>query len=131
MGILTYLNPNVINDNSISSSKIDGTVASKSYVDTQVKTVNDKAVALEAKVTNAVKVTYAELKSLSDAGKLVPGTQYRITDYTCTTTQNGTQSAGHVFDIIVTADSESTLNEVARAIQHEGDTYFADCDLNA
>ena len=23
------------------------------------------------------------------------------------------------------------LNEEARAIQHEGDTYFADCDLNA
>ena len=30
---LTYLNPDAIQDRSISSSKIDGTVASKSYVD--------------------------------------------------------------------------------------------------
>ncbi len=131
MGILTYLNPNAINDNSISSSKIDGTVASKSYVDDQVKTVDDKVTALEPRVTNAVQITYAELKSLRDAGKLVPGTQYHITDYTCTTIQPNTQSAGHQFDIIVTADDESTLNEVARAVKHEGDTYFANNDLNA
>ena len=57
--------------------------------------------------------------------------QYRITDYTCTTTTAGTKSAGHVFDIIVTADSESVLNEDARAIQHDGDEYFANSDLNA
>ena len=80
---------------------------------------------------NAVQITYAELKSLRDAGKLVPGTQYRITDYTCTTTQPSTKSAGHQFDIIVTADSETTLNEVARAVKHEGDTYFANNDLSA
>lgn len=76
-------------------------------------------------------ITYAELVALRDSSSLVAGMQYRITDYTCTTTTSGTKSAGHVFDIIVTADSKSTLNEVARAIQHEGDTYFADCDLNA
>lgn len=57
--------------------------------------------------------------------------QYRITDYTCTTTTAGTKSAGHVFDIIVTADNESVLNEDARAIQHDGDEYFANSDLNA
>lgn len=57
--------------------------------------------------------------------------QYRITDYACTTTQANTQSVGHPFDVIITADSENTLNEEARAVQHEGDTYFADCDLNA
>lgn len=131
MGILTYLNPNAINDNSISSSKIDGTVASKNYVDTQVKTVDDKVTALEPRVTNAVQITYAELKALRDTGKLVPGQQYRITDYTCTTTQANTKSAGHQFDIIVTADDETTLNEVARAIKHDGDTYFTNCDLNA
>ena len=86
---------------------------------------------LEEKVANAVSITYAELKSLRDAGKLVPGQQYRITDYTCTTTQDGTKSAGHVFDIIVTADDESTLNEVARAVKHDGDTYFTNSDLSA
>ena len=76
-------------------------------------------------------ITYSELKEAKDNGKLVPGQQYRITDYTCTTTQAGTKSAGHVFDIIVTADNENTLNEEARAIHHEGDTYFANSDLSA
>ena len=76
-------------------------------------------------------ITYAELVALRDASSLVAGMQYRITDYACTTTQENTQSAGHPFDVIVIADSENTLNEEARAIQHEGDTYFADCDLSA
>ena len=79
----------------------------------------------------SVKITWSELKTLMSNSQLVVGQQYRITDYTCTTTQGGTKSAGHVFDIIVTADDESTLNEVARAIQHDGDTYFANCNLNA
>ena len=76
-------------------------------------------------------ITYAELVALRNSASLIAGMQYRITDYTCTTTQENTQSAGHPFDVIVTADSENTLNEKARAIQHEGDTYFADYDLNA
>ena len=82
-------------------------------------------------LSNAVQITWSELKSLRDAGNLISGTQYRITDYTCTTVQENTRSAGHVFDIIVTADDESTLNEVARAAEHEGDTYFVNNDLNA
>lgn len=77
----------------------------------------------------AVLITYAELVSLRDGAGLVPGTWYRITDYTCTTTQNDTQSAGHVFDIIVRADDASHLNENAYAAHHEGDTYFQDCKL--
>ena len=68
---------------------------------------------------------------MRDNSQLVAGKQYRITDYTCTTTQAATKSAGHVFDIIVTADSTNALNEEARAIQHEGDTYFADSNLSA
>ena len=75
------------------------------------------------------KITYAELKALRDGAKLVPGMQYRITDYTCTTITEGTQSAGHLFDVIVTADDERTLNAKARAIHHEGDTYFTKSDL--
>ena len=56
--------------------------------------------------------------------------QYRITDYQCTTVTSNTKSAGHQFDIIVTADDESTLNEVARAAKHDSDTYFANNDLS-
>ena len=78
-----------------------------------------------------VSITYAELVALRGSSSLVAGMQYRITDYACTTTQENTKSAGHPFDIVVTADSENKLNEEARAIQHEGDAYFVDCDLNA
>ena len=75
-------------------------------------------------------VTHAELVALRDNGELVPGQRYRITDYTCTTKQPETHSAWHVFDIIVTADDVSTLNENARAVKHTGDTYFSGSKLS-
>ena len=79
-------------------------------------------------------ITWRDLKDKRDAGSLIPGMQYRITDYACTTTQSNTKSAGHQFDIIVVADDERTLNETARAIKHpvaEGETdYFANNDLS-
>ena len=75
-------------------------------------------------------VTYAQLKQLRDTNMLVPGQQYRITDYktTCTTVdyENNlfrfdcrvADTVGYTynyFDIIVTADTNNTLNENARA----------------
>ena len=78
-----------------------------------------------------IQVTYAQLKTLRDGKKLVPGQSYRITDFVTTSTQTDTRSAGHPFDIIVVADDEGTLNEVARVIKHEGDTYFANSNLSA
>ena len=80
---------------------------------------------------NMVNITYMGLKTLKDSGNLVPGQQYRITDYICTTNKIVARSADNQFDIIVTADNENTLNEVARAAVHNGDEYFANCDLNA
>ena len=79
---------------------------------------------------NMVEITYSKLVKLRKNSQLIPGQQYRITDYVTTTTQNNTQSAGHSFDIIVTADDVNVLNENARAIQHDGDTYFSNSDLN-
>ena len=99
-----------------------------------IKTVQEVVEDIENTLTisiNAENINYNDLKTLKKSGKLVPGTQYRITDYICTTTQKGTTHAEHVFDIIVTADSESALNEVARVILHTGDTYFANSNLNA
>lgn len=80
-----------------------------------------------------VEITYSELKSLRDGSQLVPGTWYRITDYTCTcqTDDYDTQVAGHDFDIICLALDESTLSEECHAIQHDGDTYFENSNLNA
>lgn len=79
------------------------------------------------------KITHAELVNLRDAGKLVPGRKYRITDYVTTVGEGEPEarSAGHPFDLIVTASSESSLSELARATLHEGDTYFSpytDCE---
>ena len=85
----------------------------------------------EKDLKSAVSVTYEQLVALRDSGKLVAGQMYRITDYVTTTAAANTQSAGHAFDLIVTALSESVLSEEADTIQHEGDTYFADCNLSA
>ena len=78
-----------------------------------------------------IQTTYAQLKTLRDGKKLVPGQSYRITDFVTTSTQTDTRSAGHPFDIIVVADDEGTLNENAHACLHTGDTYFAGCKLDA
>lgn len=75
-----------------------------------------------------VSTTYKELKDKRDAGKLTPGALYRITDYQCTTTQEGTQSAGHQFDIVLLALSENKLAEEGWAMMHDNiyDVTFAD-----
>lgn len=82
-------------------------------------------------LTNVIPILYDDLVELRDNNGLIPGKMYRITDYVTTTSQEYTRSAGHPFDIIVTADDESHLNEVARAILHSGDTYFASCKLES
>ena len=76
-------------------------------------------------------VSYSDLIEIKNNNGLLPGKQYRITDYVTTTTQENTISTGHQFDIIVTADSPNTINENAKAILHEGDEYFTNCNLNA
>lgn len=93
--------------------KADGSVDSNTY-------------ALSAK-----SITYSALVTARNGSNLIPGTWYRITDYQCTTTQEGTSSANHQFDILVLATNVNTLSEEARAIQHESDTYFANSKLNA
>ena len=83
------------------------------------------------KARKLINITYNELRKLRDDEGLFPGRQYRITDYVTTTIQTDTVSAEHKFDIIVTADSENTLNENARAILHNDDMYFENCNLAA
>ena len=77
-------------------------------------------------LTNQVSITYAELVALRNAGNLVPGRRYRITDFITKTTQTDTRSAEHRLDIIVTADSSDSLNEEARAVRHN----FTEEELN-
>lgn len=77
-----------------------------------------------------VSVTYADLVAMRDEGRLVPGQQYRIIDFVTTVDQADAKSAGHQFDVIVTADGPSVLNEKARAAISEGDTYFTEAGAN-
>ena len=78
------------------------------------------------KIEEAISLTWQELKELRDDGNLKPGQWYRITDYMTTTTQMDTRSAGHQFDVLVMAESDSVLSENALAVQHtsEADDYF-------
>ena len=78
--------------------------------------------------------TWAQLRDARDAGTLIPGQYYRITDYVATVNEatiSNARSAGHQFDLLVRADSANTLNEQAWAVRHEGDTYFKDARLEA
>ena len=78
-----------------------------------------------------VRTTWSNLKSLRDSKQLVPGCYYRITDFVTTVAVSNVKSANHQFDVIVVALSEDTLSEDAKATLHDGDTYFANNDLNA
>lgn len=118
----------------IGSGLVDGAVTTAKIADNAVSAeklaaaVRDK---IDVAMERTIALTYAELKALRDAKKLIAGQTYRITDFVTTTTQTDTRSAGHAFDVIVIADDEDTLNENALACLHEGDTYFADCKLSA
>ena len=78
---------------------------------------------------NMINITYAYLKNARDNGKLIPGMKYRIFDYV-TQCYYTAKSAEHPFDIVVTALDNKTLDENAKAMKREGDTYFDGCDLS-
>ena len=82
---------------------------------------------------NEVSLTYAELKSLRDNEILESGWYYRITDFVTTTTQFGTRSAEHPFDVVVLALNESNLAENAYAVPSKRDKngYFKNSKLSA
>ena len=78
-----------------------------------------------------VNVTYDELVALRDNSQLVPGQKYRMTDYETMTSTAGTQSAGHPFDLVLTAIGVNALDEKCSAIHSARDTegYFANSKL--
>lgn len=123
-----------ISDGAITSLKIEeGGIINRNIADGTItkEKLNNKF--LHEVLVDITSVTWYELKQLRDGNNLIPGHQYRITDYQCTTTQENTQSAGHQFDIIVTADDVGKLNEKARACPNISsiNTYFKDSNLAA
>ena len=70
-------------------------------------------------------MSWSDLVAKRNSGDLIPGQEYRITNYWATS--NGdmeSRSATNQFDIIVVADATNILNETARAARHDGDSYF-------
>ena len=95
------------------------------YNGTNKDSSKDVATVIGGKIDSMINVTYSQLVDMRDNGELIPGQQYRIIDYMTTTSQEDTVSAGHQFDIVVTAISNNTLSEIASACLHEGDNYFS------
>ena len=83
------------------------------------------------KLDKTIEINYVDLVALRDNAQLIPGQKYRIIDYITTTSQENTRSAGHQFDIIVTALDECTLSEEAQAIQNNIERYFDGSNLSA
>ena len=119
----------------------DGTkypIGSSIWVSTSGQSWNGKTkTEIESEIKNnfinSKNIEWASLKSLRDNSGLIPGMQYRITDYVTTSTQADTRSVGNLFDVIVTAVDTNKLSELAYAIQSERDVsgYFANSDLNS
>ena len=126
-------------------------VGTKKYEDIYIKNSDGDIVGLRETV---ISVTYDELVNMETKGYLKPGMYYRITDYVTTysdynpvgeyggeysvlvdfyvdqgISMNGS-SIEKPFDLIVQALSKCEISPKARAIQHDGDTYFQDCDLS-
>lgn len=93
--------------------KADGSVDSNTYI------------------TKAEEKTYAQLKTLKDNNQLIPGKQYILTDYVCTTSQTGTKASTHSFDIILTAVSNNQFDEEVKARKKVNVNYFNNCNINA
>lgn len=124
-----------VSDKIESSLEIDGTLILGPDQRNDNKTYNpcQGDLSVQQLLTFVEEVNYLELVSLRDDKKLIPGKFYRITDYSTTTSQNGTSSAGHPFDVIVLALSNDKLSEEAWAMHSTRDTngYFADSKLEA
>lgn len=100
-----------------------------------ISKISAKKSGIERKILDTNKIisaTYAELSTMVTNEALIPGQMYRITDYVTTvkSTETDVQSAGHQFDIIVTAQSSTDFFGQAKAALHDGDTYFASSDLS-
>ena len=99
----------------------------------RVRVYSDHITTLWVSRDIVIPITHSDLVTLKTNGNLVPGRKYRITDYVTTVkaSYTATRSMNHQFDIIVTALTNNTLDEEAKAVKHEGDTYFANTNFSA
>ena len=88
---------------------------------------NKWVVANRPKIVN---ITYKALVEASSTNSLVPGQQYRITDYTTITVQPNTHSTSRAFDLIVTATDSKTLDPKAKVALSARNTYFNNSNVS-
>ena len=103
-----------------------------------VKTVNGESIlgAGDIEISGGgaelIPITWAELVALRDAGQLVVGGLYRLTDYEIMINSSGigtypkaARTSAHPYDIILTAIAPNILSEECRAMLHDGDDYYS------
>lgn len=130
-------------NNSIVQNKGNSTkdVMSQEAVTRELNSINDIISSIrDEEKPLLIDITYEELFDLCVRENLVPGMQYRITDYTYAK-QDGSltfvgdfirdnistedtitvnyRGKGYMFDLIITADSNNSINAEARVVQHE------------
>jgi len=107
-------------------SDLEGNFYTTDYIDDNYYTKDDVDELIGGGVSsnNMIETTWANLVSLRDNAQLVKGAWYRITDYEFVTTSIGIKSAGHRFDIVLLAISESMLSESGYACRNADDHYF-------
>ena len=123
-------------------NKSDATLlyATKASVDSKIDKVDGKGLStndftdyyknkLDSISDDVISITSLDLRKLKNTSALIPGGCYRIIDYADPTSASN-RFAGHQFDILVFAISDSILMEDAIALQHEGDTYFSNSNLS-
>lgn len=100
-------------------------------------TVNGTTYQIGGSGGSVIETTYAELKSLKDSNGLVPGQQYKLTDYETLIEANDSKYgpsakvAGHRFDLTLTASTKNSFNAIAKASKRSDDDYFLNSNLDA
>ena len=136
MSLTTYLNPDVIKDGSISASNIDGTVASKSYVDDTIAAT----IYTKSEVDNLIPVVPTKISELeNDSGYLteytetdptIPTHVKNITQENITNWNNKSEFSGSYNDLtdkptIPSVEGLATTEQLAQGLATKQDTLTA------
>lgn len=121
---LEALDTSFTTDSSVIHADISILKQDVNYLDSQIQYLSNDI------IKKTINIFYDDLLKAVDTSSLNPGQSYRIIDYVTKVNYADASSAEHQFDVIVTADTVSQLNAVARAVRHNGDTYFANTDFS-
>lgn len=92
-------------------------------VETEIPTVQNQEL--------HTRIEYLDLVALRDGSALEVGRRYEITDFVTTVDKTDCRSAGHPFNVIVTATAPDKLSEEALAVARSGDLYFSGTNFEA